>query len=118
MLAPHGVDAVVSSPYLRCRETVEPVARAVGCDVADSHHLAEGADTRHTIDWLLSFAGRNVVACSHGDVIPEVLRRLQAHGAEIRSEHDTADAKKASVWTLRVEAGVVTTATYRPPPEV
>lgn len=118
VLASAGVDHVVSSPYVRCRETVEPLARATGRSVEESHHLAEGANGKHTLEWLLSFTGRTVAACSHGDVIPEILRALERNGVELRSDHGPADVKKGSTWTLRVEAGAVTSATYQPPPDV
>lgn len=117
-LAPLGVDEIHSSIYDRCRQTVEPLARTVGLSIHDNDVLTEGARGTDTLDWIASMAGASVAACSHGDVIPEVIRALDRRGVELRSETGVFDVKKASTWTLAVEAGIVVSATYRPPPSV
>jgi 8-oxo-(d)GTP phosphatase len=116
MLSPHGIDAVFSSPYVRCRQTVEPLAESVGLKVEDSDHLAEGARDRQTLDWILTMGGKHVVACSHGDVIPGVIRRLDTMGVPLYSPSGVFDVKKGSIWTLALEADRVVSATYTPPP--
>lgn len=115
-LAPHGIDHIYSSPYVRCRQTVEPLGRQLGLPVGDTQHLTEGARGRDTLEWLLAHAGDNVVACSHGDVIPEMLRRLDGMGVPLRSPNGVYDVKKGSTWTLDVVDGYVRAATYSPPP--
>lgn len=117
-LAAHDIDAIYSSPYLRCRQTVEPIAARSGLAVEDSDHLAEGAREAETLDWLQTMSGRNVVACSHGDVIPGVIRRLDALGVPLYSADGVFDVKKGSIWTLALEGDRVTSATYTPPPPV
>ncbi|MEX1005370.1 MAG: NUDIX hydrolase [Acidimicrobiia bacterium] len=112
----HDIGAVYCSPYLRCRQTVDPLAKRVGVPVQDSDHLAEGAREGETLDWLRTMGGKNVVACSHGDVIPGVIRRLEALGVPLYSADGVFDVKKASTWTLALEGGRVTSATYTPPP--
>ncbi len=116
MLAPHGVDAVFSSPYVRCRQTVAPLAESVGLEVTDSDRLAEGARDKETLEWFLTMGGKHIVACSHGDVIPGVIRRLDAMGVPLYSPSGVFDAKKGSIWTLALEGGRVVSATYTPPP--
>lgn len=115
-LVAHDIDAIYSSPFLRCRQTVEPLATRAGVQVEDSDHLAEGARESETFDWLRTMGGRNVVACSHGDVIPDVIRRLDAMGVPLYSADGVFDVKKASIWTLALEGDRVTSATYTPPP--
>ncbi len=116
MLAPHGVDAVFSSPFVRCRQTVEPLADLVGLEVMDSDLLAEGAREKATLEWLLTMGGKHIVACSHGDVIPGVIRRLDTMGVPLYSPSGVFDVKKGSIWTLALEGDRVVSATYTPPP--
>lgn len=115
-LVGHDIDAIYSSPYLRCRQTVDPLAARAGLQVEDSDHLAEGARESETLDWLRAMGGRNVVACSHGDVIPGVIRRLDALGVPLHSADGVFDVKKASIWKLALEGDHITSATYTPPP--
>jgi 8-oxo-dGTP diphosphatase len=63
------VRRVLSSPYVRCVETVEPLAAARGLPVELDDRLAEGAGG--TALELLREDG--VVCCTHGDVAAEVL---------------------------------------------
>lgn len=113
-----GVDEIHSSSYDRCRQTVEPLAASLGMEIRDNDRLTEGARVTDTLEWIASLEATNVVACSHGDVIPEVIRALDRRGVEMRSESGAFDVRKASTWLLEVEAGAVTCATYRPPPSV
>lgn len=69
LLAPLGVARVVSSPYVRCVETVEPLAVALGVEVERDDRLAEGAGDAA----LGLLAEDGVVACTHGDVVEDVL---------------------------------------------
>lgn len=117
-LAGHGIDAIYSSPFVRCRQTVEPLARIAGLNVENSEFLAEGARESETLEWLRSMGGRHVVACSHGDVIPGLIGRLDALGVPLYSPRGILDVKKASIWTLALEGDSITSATYTPPPSV
>jgi phosphohistidine phosphatase SixA len=51
-----GVDAIVSSPKVRARETAEPIARALGMSVRIDDRLAGGLTIRG-LDAVLSDAG-------------------------------------------------------------
>ena len=77
LLRPLGVSRVVSSPSLRCVETVEPLAAALGVPVERDERLAEGAGSAAAP--LLDEAG--VVACTHGDVVEELIDRPLKKGA-------------------------------------
>jgi 8-oxo-dGTP diphosphatase len=70
-LATDDVRRVVSSPYVRCVQTVEPLAAALGLEVELDERLAEGGDG--SAQALLDEDG--VVACTHGDVIHELVGR-------------------------------------------
>ncbi|HZR94628.1 MAG TPA: phosphoglycerate mutase family protein [Gaiellaceae bacterium] len=73
----HGVRRAVSSPYVRCTETVAPLA----LDIVLDDRLAEGADADGARELLLSLS--DAVACTHGDVIENVLGRKLKKGAAV-----------------------------------
>ena len=59
-----GVRRVVTSPYRRCVETVEPLAAALGVEIVRDERLAEGRG-----DAARELLGEDgVLACTHGDV--------------------------------------------------
>lgn len=71
ILRPLGVRRVVSSPYVRCVQTVEPLAAALGLQVEQDERLEEGAGGAAAD--LLSEDG--VVCCTHGDIVEALLGR-------------------------------------------
>jgi 8-oxo-dGTP diphosphatase len=126
-LSPRGVDQaaglvaamdgeqvarVLSSPYLRCMQTVAPLATARGVAVDGNAGLAEGADPQEALGLIRQAVGPTVM-CSQGDVIGGLLSGLVRRGL-IRA--DAARAQKASTWILSVEDGEIASASYRPPP--
>ena len=87
LLAGFGIERILSSPYRRCVETVEPLAADLNLDIELRAELAEGADPVD-VRRLLNEAGRTTVAfCTHGDVIAGLI------GAERKAE-------KGSVWVI------------------
>lgn len=99
LLAQHDIGWVMSSPALRCVETVSPLATACEIDIEESHDLYEGSDVERS--WaLLEIAAKrddDVVLCSHGDVIPELVRRAQHRGMNVPGK---AGCSKGSIWSL------------------
>ena len=79
LLRPLGVRRVLSSPYVRCVETVEPLAAALELPVEHDDRLAEGAG--HAALELVREAG--VVCCTHGDIVEAVLGRGLKKGAAV-----------------------------------
>lgn len=110
------VRRVLSSPAVRCRDTLAPLAEATGTDVEAVDELAEGADPRSAVDLLEALAAKrgDSVLCTHGDLIPEVLRHLTRHGARLESDLQFA---KGSTWELVVADGAVVSGHYHPPAE-
>ena len=70
-LAQRAIGRIVSSPYRRCVETVEPLAEALGIPIELDDRLAEGASTQLALVLLGELDGG--LACTHGDVIEAVL---------------------------------------------
>ncbi len=104
LLANYGITRVLSSPSVRCIETVEPLAAARALSVEVEDALAEGHGKR-AAEYVRAMldAGADVALCSHGDVIPDVVEALG---------FDCRWCAKGSVWVLDGRG-----ATYVPPPE-
>jgi 8-oxo-dGTP diphosphatase len=112
-LVAHDVTHLVSSPYLRCIQTLEPLAEAVGLTVGVDDRLCEGESFPGVID-LLDQLPDGAVLSSHGDIIPETVDALIRRGLEVRS---APDWRKASVWVIeRNTKGRYTRARVWPPP--
>jgi broad specificity phosphatase PhoE len=79
LLRPLEVRRVVSSPYVRCVETVEPLAAALGLTVEQDDRLAEGAGGSAR-ELLLE---EGVVCCTHGDVVEALSGRGLKKGAAL-----------------------------------
>jgi len=79
-LAERGIARVVSSPYVRCVETVEPLAAALGLAVELDERLAEGEGGAGALALLAELAGAGV-ACTHGDVVEAAIGRVLDKGA-------------------------------------
>lgn len=76
---------IVSSPKLRCIETVEPIAKSLDCNIKINQLLDEGGNhlekTNKFLRWWLEEAPELVIACSHGDWIPVFIGQIT--GSEI-----------------------------------
>lgn len=106
------VEAIYSSPARRCVQTVEPLAQKLGLRVQIAPELFEGASSSRSIEYVRSFTGRSVVLCSHGDVIPDVLRALAAGGTMLDNRH----CAKGSIWRLDNSTERIESGTYHPVP--
>ena len=105
-----GVSRLVASPYVRCLQTLEPLAVSLDLAIETTELLAEGADGAAATDLLLLLSGAGVVACcTHGDVLFDVLAHLGARGV---GPDGPRDAPVASTWVLELEDGVVVAARF------
>jgi 8-oxo-dGTP diphosphatase len=110
-----GSTTLISSPYLRCIQTLRPLAKAIGATVETDECLGEGHSFVDVLELFTSLPEGSVL-CSHGDVIPETISALERRGIEFTSP---ADWRKASVWVLeRNKQGDIVTAESWPPPDV
>jgi 8-oxo-dGTP diphosphatase len=104
---------IVSSPLVRCVQTVEPLARARGLDVETAEELAEGADVARTVEYVRSLDERPTVLCGHGREIEALIEAIEADGARVEGRRGLA---KGSVWVLERRDGHIESARYLPPP--
>jgi 8-oxo-dGTP pyrophosphatase MutT (NUDIX family)/phosphohistidine phosphatase SixA len=76
-LEPYAVGRVLSSPFLRCLQTVEPVAAARGLDVETTEVLADGSGPEGVRRLLGELAGSPVLLCGHGGEIEELFGKTK-----------------------------------------
>lgn len=95
-LARFPVDAILTSPYTRCVQTVEPLAAARGLDIDARAELGEDQQYRDGAALVRSLADRHVVICGHG-------------GLEVLSLGDTPKWKKAATLVLDADLRVLET---------
>lgn len=109
-----GIQKIVSSPYDRCVQTVEPLAAETGIPVVTHPALAEGARVKDTARLLRQLAKKQSVAVTHGDVIFDLLHHLGESGTALPP---IINAKKGSTWVLEPDDDRnFTAASYWPPP--
>ncbi|MEV7963069.1 NUDIX hydrolase [Oerskovia paurometabola] len=84
VLAAYGVNAVVTSRWNRCEQTISPYAEAARLDRISIDHLSEAQHERspsrvaRTVRELLE-SERSTVLCTHRPVLPTVLDVLGQH---------------------------------------
>jgi phosphohistidine phosphatase SixA len=95
------VTRILSSPYLRCTQTVEPLALERRLPVEHRQELAEGASRADVLALMGELAqDDSAVLCTHGDVVELLLGR---------------ESEKGSTWVLEVDGDQVVTAEYLAP---
>jgi phosphohistidine phosphatase SixA len=116
-LMPHRPARILSSPYTRCVQTVQPLGSAIECAVEDEPALSEGVGqlalalvrrlrTQNTDD--------SVVLCTHGDIVLEVLNELvETDGVDLGKRPQW---QKGSTWLLKASGERFVGADYLPPP--
>lgn len=105
------VTSVLSSPYVRCLETVVPLAGALELEVEEEDSLAEGAGP----DWAMTRLAANggAVLCTHGDVMMEVISNLAEARVPLAGGMQWA---KAGTWAFDIAGGRIIAGRYLPPP--
>lgn len=111
-----GIDLqlVLTSPALRCRQTVEPLAKVHGIDIEETDDLWEGQSANPALALANRMASARTTAalCSHGDILPALLDTLARMGVPL----DGAGCAKGSIWTLEVRDGRISSGRYTPRP--
>lgn len=113
-LAIHSPVALLSSRYVRCHQTLEPLAEMLKLPITEHDALTEGARFEDTLE-LLHDVSDLTVLCSHGDVIPATIAALVRRGMEVRDEPDW---RKAATFVLYREGDQCVSAQCWPPPGI
>jgi len=120
LLAHFDPTEIVSADFVRCRQTVEPLAEALGLEVRETPIVSEEGYPGHeaeAVELLRSVGGphHTSVVCSQGDVIPDLLARLAtADSVDLPPE----PSKKGSTWALTFQLDRLIGCEYFPPPTV
>ena len=116
LLAEQPFSRLLSSPYVRCVQTLEPLAEERNLPLETTELLAEGAPLDEVLELMLSIAADGPAALStHGDVMTGAVEELLAAGIPVEGPHEF---KKGAAWILDVRGGAVARARYFPPPIV
>jgi 8-oxo-dGTP diphosphatase len=95
---------LVSSAYVRCVQTLEPLGEISSTEVEVDERLSEGGDFEPVLE-LLNEVPDGAVLCSHGDIIPAVIEALRRRGMELQAEPDW---RKGTIWVLKRKNSKVT----------
>jgi 8-oxo-dGTP diphosphatase len=112
-LAAAGVTRILTSPWVRCRQTVEPLAQRLGLAVELEDALVEGTPLDQALRVIEKVSDENAVLCTHGDVMEAVIDHARRVGAQV----DGDGLAKGATWALETESGAIVSAKYVPPPE-
>jgi 8-oxo-dGTP diphosphatase len=113
VLGAYAISAILSSPYERCVQTVEPLARARRLKVQETRHLAEGARLKGAFRFIEDPELDDTVLCTHGDVMQELVEDLIRRRI-VKASHMALE--KCSTWVVEVEDGSPVGARYIPAP--
>jgi 8-oxo-dGTP diphosphatase len=114
-LAEQPFSRLLSSPYVRCVQTLEPLAQARDRLLETADELAEGMPIDELLELMLSIAVEGPAAlCTHGDMMSGVVNELTAAGIV----EGPPEFKKGATWILGVRGGAFSGARYLPPPIV
>jgi 8-oxo-dGTP diphosphatase len=97
LLSHYRPQRILSSPFVRCCETVRPVAEALSLPVESVDELAEGRSS-DAVALLGRMAGESAVLCTHGDVATAMLAVLDSSAVATDGE---LRLQKGEVWVIQ-----------------
>ncbi|HET7234891.1 MAG TPA: NUDIX hydrolase [Actinomycetota bacterium] len=103
---------IVTSPFVRCVQSVEPLSDARGIPIERSDALGEGVPVDSVLDLVDGLDERPTLLCGHGREIDIIVDHAEASGGRIDGHRGIA---KGSVWVLEREHGRFVSARYLPP---
>ena len=120
LLAHFDPTEIVSADVLRCRQTVEPLADALSLGIRDEPVLSESVYPGREIDAVtlirtLGGPHHASVACSQGEVIPDLIGRLSREDAV---DLPAVSTRKGSTWALTFQGPRLLSCEYFDPPPV
>jgi 8-oxo-dGTP diphosphatase len=113
LLSDYRPQRVLSSPFVRCFETVRPAAEALGLAVESIDELAEGHGAE-ALRLMERMEGESAVLCTHGDVATEVLDSLA--GERTSKEKQSMRLQKGDVWVIQSTGSSLAIVTRLRPP--
>jgi 8-oxo-dGTP diphosphatase len=101
-LAGYPITRLVSSPYLRCLQTLEPLSARLGLPVEHGSELAEGVSAKDALGLIAGLEPGPVVLCTHGDIVEALVGEGEPK-------------KKGAAWLLARSDATVRKLRYWPP---
>ena len=113
-LADAKFDRLLSSPYVRCMETLIPLAAERGLAIEPVEALAEGGGLEDAVALVRKHAEHSAVLCTHGDIVPMLLEHFSERGVDVGR---APQWPKGSTWVLETDGtGEVVAVRYLAPP--
>ena len=97
-LEDYPIERILSSPSLRCVQTVRPLAADRFLEIEPLAALGVGAGLVEMLEVFWDLALRNTVLCTHGETIGRLMEQLAADGLTVT---DPLDWPKGSTWLLQ-----------------
>jgi 8-oxo-dGTP diphosphatase len=113
ILAPFPIAAIYSSPFLRCVQTVEPLARARKLPLKQTPSVAEGHGLAGAMELIGDPKLDEVVLSTHGDIVWELVEELVQRRIVKPGE---GGFEKGSTWVVDFEDGSFERARFIPAP--
>lgn len=107
------INNVVSSPALRCEQSVAPIAARLGIKAKSVAALRRDAGVDEVLGLIRKHRGTRTVMCSHGETIGPLIEHLSADDSvDVRGPMEWA---KGSIWVLSTRRKRIVAARYIPP---
>jgi broad specificity phosphatase PhoE len=102
LLAQRPLRRLLSSPAVRCVETLVPLAERTGLAVETTAALGVDSPTADVIALLVDPAAEEAVFCTHGEVMRPLLHWLRNLGALIHADDATEERllAKGTAWAV------------------
>ena len=107
------ITAVYSSPFVRCVQTVEPLAKAHKLPIKQTSTLAEGHGLAGAMQVMQHPKLDHAVLSTHGDIVWELVEELVKQRV---IKPGTGGFDKGSTWVVDLEDGAFTRARFIPAP--
>lgn len=108
-LAAFEIDRILTSPAVRCQQTVDPLALSRGLDRIVTRSLWEMAGPEETRALLDAHRRGTTLLCSHGPNLINALREMLGDWAGL-------PVQKGSTWVFDLEEGRTAASNYLAPP--
>ncbi len=111
-----GPHRIIAADRVRCVQTVQPLARRIGIEIALEPLVSEDEYARHADLGIrrireLAASGEACVVCGQGGAIPDIVATLAGEDG-LTLPH--FGSRKGSVWALSFRDGLLIAADYHP----
>ncbi|WP_067782376.1 NUDIX hydrolase [Actinomyces vulturis] len=115
LLAAYGPTQVISSPWLRCIQTIEPYCQASGVPLKSKRYLTEAAHRKNArtayrlLKKLLDHTASCTVLCTHRPVLPSLFDAIEP----LCTSNTRGDLPRKDPWLKTAESIVISVAKPR-----